>query len=106
LCASSPVSRGCGPFNLMNATIPRLAGRNCRRLDTLWILFLWPLTVAMTTPTPQAAKRLPAVRLDVAKTLTTVEFCQPVLGTINLDLYNYVAKRCQFEAFLSFLIPC
>jgi hypothetical protein len=69
-----------------------------------WDTF-WALTVAMNTPTPQAAKRLPAVHPDVAKTLTTVALYKPFSGSISFDLYNYVTECCQFEDFWNFLIP-
>jgi hypothetical protein len=41
------------------------------------------------TPTPQAARRHPAVRPDVAKTLTIVAQCKFVLGYISFDLCNW-----------------
>jgi nitrate reductase NapE component len=37
--------------------------------DTLSVLFLWALMMVMTTPTPQAARRLPGAHPNVAKTL-------------------------------------
>jgi hypothetical protein len=69
-CAALPVLHDCSLCNLQGAAIPRLAGRNCRRLGTLCVLCLCALTMAMTTPTLQVASRLPAVHPDVAQTLT------------------------------------
>jgi hypothetical protein len=74
--------------------------------DTLWVLFLWALTRAMSTPKPQAARRLLAVHPDVARTLTIVALCKPVLESIPFDLYNYITECCQFENVWSSLIPC
>jgi hypothetical protein len=48
--------------------------------------------MAMATLTPQAARSLPAVHPDVAKTLTIVALCKPFLESINFDLYNYVTE--------------
>jgi hypothetical protein len=48
--------------------------------------------MAMTTPTTQAARRLPAVYPYVAKTLTIVALCKSVLGSVNFDLYNYFTE--------------
>jgi hypothetical protein len=48
--------------------------------------------MAMSTPTPQAARRLPALHPDVAQTLTIVAMCKLVLGSLSFDLYNYVAE--------------
>jgi hypothetical protein len=45
--------------------------------------------MAVNTLAPQAARRLPAVHPDMAKALTIVALCQPVLGSINLDLNNH-----------------
>jgi hypothetical protein len=42
----------CSTCNWLGAAIPHLAGRNCSRWDNLWILFLWALTMAMSTPPP------------------------------------------------------
>jgi hypothetical protein len=53
----------------------------------------------MTTSTPQAARRLPAVHPDVAKMLTALVLFKPVLGSINVVLYNYVIECCEFEDF-------
>jgi hypothetical protein len=41
--------------------------------------------MAMATPILLTARRLPAVGPDVAKTLTTVALCRPVLGSISFD---------------------
>jgi hypothetical protein len=45
-------------------------------------------TVAMTTHTPQEARKLLAVHSDIAKTLTVVALCKPIFGYISFDLYN------------------
>jgi hypothetical protein len=55
-------------------------------------LFLWALMMAMSTPTSQAAKRLPAVHPDAAKTLTTIALCKPVLGSLSFNLYDCVVN--------------
>jgi hypothetical protein len=56
--------------------------------------------MAVTTPIPQAARRLPAVHPDVTKTLTIVALCKPVLRFTIFDLYKYVTECFQFEDFL------
>jgi hypothetical protein len=48
--------------------------------------------MAVITLAPQAARRLPAVNLDVTETLTVEALGQPVSGYMNLDFYNYIAK--------------
>jgi hypothetical protein len=45
----------------------------------LRILLLWTFAVAVTTPTPQAARRLPAVHPDMTKTVAIVALGQPLL---------------------------
>jgi hypothetical protein len=57
-------------------------------------------------PPPQLASRLSAVHPHMAKTLTIVALCKPVLGSVSLDSYKNVTDCCQFENFWSFLIPC
>jgi hypothetical protein len=51
------------------------------------VLFLWVLMVAVSSPTSQAARRLPTMHPDVSKMLIIAASCKPVLGTIKLGLY-------------------
>jgi hypothetical protein len=104
-CTVIPVLRDWSLYNLLDSVIPHLKGCSCSRLG-LWVQFLWALTMAMTTLTPQAARRLPAVHPDVAITLTVVTLCKPVLGSVSFDLCDCITKCCQFEDFCSSLIPC
>jgi hypothetical protein len=60
--------------------------------------------VVMTSPIPQAARRLPAVHPDMTKMLTIIALYKPILGSISFDLYNYVTEYCQFEDFWSFFV--
>jgi hypothetical protein len=53
-------------------------------------------------PTPQAARGLPAVRLDMAELLAVVTLCQASLGSVCLHLDNNVAQIGQFEYSLGF----
>jgi hypothetical protein len=72
--------------------------------DTLCILFLWVLMMAVPTPTPKAARTLPAVYPNVTRTLIIVALYKPVLGSVSFDLYNYAIEYCQFEDFWSFFV--
>jgi hypothetical protein len=93
-CAIIPVLHGCSLCNLLCAAIPLLQVAIAAGWNTLWALLM-----AMSTPTPQAASRLPAIHQDVAKTLIIVSLCKPVLVALSFDYYNYVQKCCEFEDF-------
>jgi hypothetical protein len=49
----------------------------------LRILFLWTFAVAVTTPAPQAARRLPAVLPDMTKALAIVALGHPYITFIG-----------------------
>jgi hypothetical protein len=57
--------------------------------DALGLLFLLALAMAMSISTPQAAKRLPIVRPDVAKTLAVVALCKSGFGVYILRILCY-----------------
>jgi hypothetical protein len=46
--------------------------------------------MAITTPIPQAARRLPTAHPVMAKMLTITALYKLILGSIIIDLYNYV----------------
>jgi hypothetical protein len=56
--------------------------------------------MALTTPAPQAARRLPAVDPNVAKALAVVALGLTTFTLISLHIDNYIAKIAEFEDFL------
>jgi hypothetical protein len=66
-------------------------------LGTPSVLLLRTFSVAVTTPAPQAACRLPAVHPDVVKTLIIVALDQTIFRLISLYFDNHVAEVGEFE---------
>jgi hypothetical protein len=76
--------------NLLGAPIPLLACCNCSRFGHSLIRFLRVSTMTLSTPKTQAARRLPGMHIYVAQMLKIVALFKPVVGSIIVDLYNYV----------------
>jgi hypothetical protein len=66
-------------------------------LDTLGVLLLRTFSVAVTTPAPYAARRLPAVDPNVAKALAIVTTSQATFVLVVLYFDNYVAEARDLE---------
>jgi hypothetical protein len=70
------------------------------------IPFLGAILVEVTAPTPQTARRLSAVRPDVAKPLAVVALREASLSVVCLYLNWYVAKAVQFISPLFYFYNC
>jgi hypothetical protein len=79
---------------LLGAVIPSLSGCNCRRLGHSLSSVSPSIRGDDVHPYTQAARRLPALHTDVARMLTIVALCKPILEFIIFDLYNYVMECC------------
>jgi hypothetical protein len=65
--------------------------------DTLGVLLLRTFSVAVTTPAPHEARRLPAVHPNVAKDLSNVMLGQATFGLVGLYFDIYVAETRDLE---------
>jgi hypothetical protein len=65
--------------------------------DTVGVLLLRTFSVAVTTPAPHAARRLPAVDPNVAKVLAIVTLDQATFRLVGLYGDNYVAEALDLE---------
>jgi hypothetical protein len=59
--------------------------------------------MAVSTPAPQTAWGLRTAHPDMTKPLTIEAPCQPILGSIEIEFYNYITERYEFECFVRFL---
>jgi hypothetical protein len=67
--------------------------------DPVGVFVLRTFSMAVTTPAPQAAGRLPGVDSDVGKALALVALGQTTFRPISFYLDNYVAEVLEFEDF-------
>jgi hypothetical protein len=61
------------------------------------VLLLRTFSVALITPAPHAARRLPAVDPNVAKALAIIILVQATFGFVGLYFDNYVAEARDLE---------
>jgi hypothetical protein len=76
--ADPPLHDG-SPCSWLDGVIPHFQLTVPAAGETLCVLLLWTFSVAMTTPVPHAARRLPAVDPNVAEALAIVTLSQTIV---------------------------
>jgi hypothetical protein len=76
--------------SLQDAVFPRPSSRNYCKLGRSLISVSLGVPDGGVHPRTQAALGLPRMHPDITKMLTFEALCQPILGSIDLDFYNYI----------------
>lgn len=75
---------------------------------TFWLLYLWELLTVVITSATTYSEGGSATHPDMTQnsaSCNTATAWQPVLGSINFGIYNYVVTHFPFEDFWCFLCP-